>query len=911
MTDRTVKVSLVAQVAGYIQGMDKAAEATRKTGTEAEKLAQKKEAFNQLGNAALAMGAVAAAGVAIAIKKFADWDAQMAQVQTLSHATAKEMDALRAASLNMGQAIGFSATEVADAETELVKAGVSVKDMLGGALAGALDLAAAGQLNVADATSIAASAMTQFKLQGKDVPHIADLLAAGADKALGSVQDLGQGLKYVGPVASSMGISIEQTVGRLAELAQNGILADQAGTSLRGMLSSLTSPSVIARKAMDQYGISVYDASGKFVGFNGVAEQLRTKLGGLDQQTRQTALGQIFGNEQITTATVLMQGGAKAVNQWTKAVDDQGFAAEQARGKLNSLNGDLSKLGAAFDSALIKTGSTANDALRGTVQGVTALVKAFGELPGPAQGVVLATGAIVAGVGLLGGGMLKIVPMLSNFRIALDTLGTSMRTVGIAGGAVGLAITGLVAIVAAVATAQAEAQARTDEFTTSLDQNTGAITKNTRATAAKQLHDNGSIQAANKLGISLKTITDASLGNAKAVEELNAKYREYEAIRSAQKGKLSPQLQEEGVAWVTLRQGVGDTSESLKNAQRDIKNTNDALGESTDAAKDNTSSVEAASQAYLDAADSAGSLNDQVRQLTDEVNKANGVGQDAVSANASYQDALQKVADTIQKAKDGAEGYSTSLDSSTAAGADNIQMFSDLASKSQDAANAQLAVDGNTQAYIANLQAGRQTLINNILALGGTAEQASAVADQVYRIPDQKTVNVLANTLAAKNALDQFYERFIEVTKDRVANIIVRGAENLPQSGGTTRPGFATGGLVTGPGTGTSDSILARLSNREYINTARATSNPNNLAAMEYMNRGGVIRGYASGGLVTPTYVAASSYPSTPVVNVSAPSLAGVVLSARIDGFAEPVRIMIDGAIQENEARQRRRTRMG
>jgi 23S rRNA pseudoU1915 N3-methylase RlmH len=95
MTDRTVKVSLIAQVTGYIQGMEKAAAATKATGTEAEKLAQKKEAFNQLGNAALAMGAVAAAGVAIAIKKFADWDAQMSQVQTLSHATADDMDKLR------------------------------------------------------------------------------------------------------------------------------------------------------------------------------------------------------------------------------------------------------------------------------------------------------------------------------------------------------------------------------------------------------------------------------------------------------------------------------------------------------------------------------------------------------------------------------------------------------------------------------------------------------------------------------------------------------------------------------------------------------------------------------------------------------------------------------------------------
>lgn len=429
MTDRTVKVSLIATVNGYVAGMKQAQQETRKTSTEIEKQAEQHKALQGMVNGTAiaigAMGAIAAAGIALAVKKFADFDAQMSQVQTLSHATAGEMEELTNAALTMGQQIGFSATEVADAETELVKAGISVKDIIGGALPGALDLAAAGQLDVADATSIAASAMTQFKLSGKDVPHIADLLAAGADKALGSVQDLGQGLKYVGPVADSLGISLDQTVGVLSLLAQNGILADQAGTSLRGMLQSLTSPSSIAAKTMKEYGISVYDASGKFVGLNGVAEQLKTKLGSLDQATRQQALGQIFGNEQITTATVLMQGGAAAVDKWTKSVNDQGFAAEQARGKLDNLNGDLSKLGAAFDTALIKSGSAANDVLRGLVQTATEVIAGFANLPPVFQQGAFALAAVATAATLVGAAGLLIVPKFVEFQSALAVLAES------------------------------------------------------------------------------------------------------------------------------------------------------------------------------------------------------------------------------------------------------------------------------------------------------------------------------------------------------------------------------------------------------------------------------------------------------------------------------------------------------
>jgi TP901 family phage tail tape measure protein len=164
----------------------------------------------------------AAAGIAVAEKKAADFNAEMATVYTLSHATTRQQEQLAKAAKTVGIGIGVGATDAAKAEEELIKAGVSLKDIMGGGLKGALDLASAGQTDVASATEVAASAMTQFKLKGKDVPHIADLLAAGADKALGSVTDLGYGLSQVGTQAHQMGFSIEDTVGTLAEFAQSG-----------------------------------------------------------------------------------------------------------------------------------------------------------------------------------------------------------------------------------------------------------------------------------------------------------------------------------------------------------------------------------------------------------------------------------------------------------------------------------------------------------------------------------------------------------------------------------------------------------------------------------------------------------------------------------------------------------------
>jgi TP901 family phage tail tape measure protein len=123
----------------------------------------------------------------------------MSAVSAATHAPAPRCAKLRAAALQAGKDTQYSATQAADGITQLSKAGVSTANILGGGLKGALSLAAAGQIDVGEAAETAASAMTQFKLSGDQVPHVADLLAAAAGKAQGSVHDMGYGAEPVGP----------------------------------------------------------------------------------------------------------------------------------------------------------------------------------------------------------------------------------------------------------------------------------------------------------------------------------------------------------------------------------------------------------------------------------------------------------------------------------------------------------------------------------------------------------------------------------------------------------------------------------------------------------------------------------------------------------------------------------------
>ncbi|MEA9983644.1 phage tail tape measure protein [Subtercola sp. RTI3] len=451
MTDRTVRVTLAAQVSNYVQGMERAAQATRDTGSAAEQLAQRGDAIKELSSTAgpllIGLGAAAAAGVGLAVSKFAEFDQAMSEVQASTHESASNMNLLRSAAIKAGADTVFSAKEAADAENELAKAGVSTADILGGALTGAMSLASAGGLGVADAAELAATAMTQFKLAGTDVPHIADLLAAGAGKAQGSVDDLGQALKQGGLVASQAGQSIEQTTGTLAAFASAGLVGSDAGTSLKTMLLALENPSTKAAGVMSQYGISVYDAQGKMLGFSGIADQLKTKLGGLTEEQRNSALATIFGSDAVRSASVLYDQGAAGIEDWTNKVNDSGFAAETARIKLDNLRGDLEFLSGSIDTALIQTGSSANETLRALVQGLTNVVDTVGNLPAPVLAAGLIFGVLLAAVGLLGGGFIALIPKIAATKLAMQELSLSGKSVAIGfgkGGGVLLAVTALI-----------------------------------------------------------------------------------------------------------------------------------------------------------------------------------------------------------------------------------------------------------------------------------------------------------------------------------------------------------------------------------------------------------------------------------------------------------------------------------
>lgn len=795
MADRIVKVTLSAEVAAYKRGMLEAAQATRTVGTESEKLAQTRQAMQQLGQAGVVAGSLITAGIGVAIAKFAEFDQQMSYVQAATGESAENMALLRDAALEAGASTVFSATESAAAIEELAKAGISTADILGGGLKGALDLAAAGGLAVADAAAIAATTMQQFQLSGEDATHVADLLAAGAAKAMGDVSDLSAALNQSGLVAAQFGVSVEETTGTLAAFAQAGLLGSDAGTSFRTMLLRMANPTKEVSQLMDSLGFSAYDASGQFIGLAGLAGELETSLAGMTQAQRDQTLAMIFGQDAIRAANILLREGEEGIRNWTTAVDDQGFAAETAAARLDNLMGDWEAFTGALDTAFIQMGAGANGPLRALIQGLTALVEGFTELPAWVQQGTLVLAGVVGVIGLVGGAALLAVPKIVEFRIAMQTLGltaatakTSLASAGaFLGGPWGIAIS--VAVAAAtifIAKNQQMAQAAA-EFRETLDESSGAITDYTAELVAKKLEEAGAFEQASKAGVSQRELTEAILEGGSALDSVNAKLRDRHdsELFNADLGNTINTVRE-------MRLNVEDAAAGFENIEA-------ATEGATGAASENEAALAELSAQAEDTGVSIQDLADNIRAFGGEVLNTR-------DAQRQFEAALDDVQGSLKK-------NGSTLDVTTEKGRANQAAVDDVAKSTLEYAAALLEQTGDQEKASAAVARGRSQLIAILAQFGITGAKAEAYADKLGLIPENVNTDVAVNTTAAQAAINRFIYandgRRISMIVDGVSGRRVAGSDLVARANGGIEDyqAFASGGFPTGIYAGRPESI--------------------------------------------------------------------------------------------------------
>lgn len=310
--------------------------------------------------AGVAAGAFAAVGVAGVIKDSVQLEASFSKTMAMMGAAAgvpkKGLAELSDLAMEMGAQTTFSAGEAADAMLELAKGGISVANIKAGALKGTMTLAAAGTVDLGTAATIASNAMNMFGLKGKDMGKIAAALAGGANASSASVESLGQALSQVGPGAAQAGMSLQTTVGILSAFDAAGIKGSDAGTSLKTMLTRLVPSTKGAADAMADLGLKFTDANGQFLPMTDIAEQLKTKMSGLSDAQRTSAMATIFGADATRAATQLMHLGADGVKKYTAAASDMGAAEALSKAAMSGTAGALESLSGSFETVKLKAG---------------------------------------------------------------------------------------------------------------------------------------------------------------------------------------------------------------------------------------------------------------------------------------------------------------------------------------------------------------------------------------------------------------------------------------------------------------------------------------------------------------------------------------------------------------------------
>lgn len=294
------------------------------------------------------------------IQTAAAFEQQMSKVYALSNLSGDARKKLEDLAMQMGKDTQFSALEAAQAIEELIKAGVSLENIMGGGLAGSLSLAAAGSISVAESAEVASTVLNAFRRDNLSVAKAADILAGAANASATDISEMRFGLQMVSAVASGAGMTFKDTATALATFAQNGLKGSDAGTSLKTMLNTLQPTTKKAKEMFQDFGLQVGDAStnvfyhkGQLRSLSDISGELQKKFSKLTDQQRQLAFRTLFGSDAQRAATILYKEGAKGVESMAKAMGEF-TAADVAAEKMNNFNGAADMLSSTLETLQIE-----------------------------------------------------------------------------------------------------------------------------------------------------------------------------------------------------------------------------------------------------------------------------------------------------------------------------------------------------------------------------------------------------------------------------------------------------------------------------------------------------------------------------------------------------------------------------
>ncbi|MFE3386374.1 phage tail tape measure protein [Streptomyces anulatus] len=766
MAIRTVTVRLRADISNYTRNMRQASDTT-----------------GRLAGASAAAGATMLAGFAVAAASAAKFDKALSNVRAVTGASTAEMAKLRAAALEAGKTTSFTATEAANAEAELARAGVSTANIIGGALKGSLALAASGQVDLTEAAVVSAQAMNTFGLAGKDVTHIADLLAAGANKSAADVHGLSMSLRMGGLLAHQTGLSIEDTVGTLAAFADHALIGSDAGTSLKVMLQRLVPQSKEAQGAMDAIGFSAYDSAGEFVGLSELAGRMKESFSKLTPEARNSAMATIFGADAVRSATIMYELGAEGIDRYVQSVDDTGAAQRMAAVQTDNLIGDLERLKGALEVALIEGGSAANGTLRNMTQWITGVVNAYNNLPPELQHAVTGFTGVAGAIALVTGAALLMLPRIAATRLALAQMGVTAATVRSAM----LGLGRLTIVVGALTAIGVGVSSIAKQF----DAAPANVTKLTNALVDFSQKGKTSGELARVFGKDLDNVgeTVARIAHPTAIKRVKDFFSTFEPFNDTDLDKARKEIDalDESLAGLVASDNADVAAEGFAEIARaaeeggtsteKLRTLLPKYGEALVGADSQQKLTGESQKALGEAANlTAGEMKDQTTEaekLTDALAALNGV---AISVGEQEINFRQSLADLTKGVKE--NGHS--LDVTKEKGREVKGLFLDAAKAAMDHAQAVAEQTNSQENGQAALEKNISLLKKQMAAAGFSKDAIQKLTDSYLQLPTIKTTKIDADTKAAVANLQDVQAK-VRTTKGKsfTMNALTKKAEGV------------------------------------------------------------------------------------------------------------------------------------
>jgi TP901 family phage tail tape measure protein len=395
-----------------------------------------KQELREIGMAASTLGLTLAKASAamliplgIAATRFAKFDSEMRELRSQANPTAAQLERIEKAAMGLSRSLKRNPGDIASTFTELLKAGMDVETVLGGAGEAAVRFAKVGKLEVDKAATVMTDGMNVF---GETADRTVNIISAGADASSISIEDMALSMSMASAVAGLANQNLFDTAEAIALLGKSGVKGSDAGTSLKTMFLRLMAPVDKAAETMAKYKLEVRDAAGEMLPMRQIIGELQKKLGGLGSAERDQAMRQIFGTDAIRAGVILMKAGVDGWDEMAAAMNNAQTVAQKYETQMGGIAGVWAAMVAGADRLAIRLGGALEGDLQSVGDWITKIVDLSADWVEQNQGTIVSLAKFAVGLGGVGVALMAVGGSVG----AMTTLAALISPLGIVVGLV-------------------------------------------------------------------------------------------------------------------------------------------------------------------------------------------------------------------------------------------------------------------------------------------------------------------------------------------------------------------------------------------------------------------------------------------------------------------------------------------